>query len=271
MIHVLLFIGEDGIGRIAYDDGTGKIEYTLFSGMVHALNRFLTEIFGKKQWYREVEIAPYALTLVETLRGLWVCVHDSTDNSDLVYYKVSTAVKLLEKNCDFSQALKTPHLPIDENTKKLLLKILSPEGVPRGFTRLLDQKIRQQLTNRSNLNIVVHNVYLLSMERGIIASWEPGKKPDVKIRQACFNMLKALPNAPGVVLSLSSKGKKSVEEWRLKRIGSSSLFIFVRVSVGEGARGLFELVFNNMVASLEQIATSSPLVEDFTPEQYDLP
>ncbi|MEM1798393.1 MAG: hypothetical protein QXX87_04135, partial [Candidatus Jordarchaeales archaeon] len=67
MIHVLLFIGEDGIGRIAYDDGTGKIEYTLFSGMVHALNRFLTEIFGKKQWYREVDIAPYALTLVETL------------------------------------------------------------------------------------------------------------------------------------------------------------------------------------------------------------
>ncbi|MEM1511655.1 MAG: hypothetical protein QXN15_03760 [Candidatus Jordarchaeales archaeon] len=268
MIHALLLIGEDGIGRIAYDDGMG-IEYTLFSGMVHALNRFFTEIFGKKQWYREVEIPPYTLTMAETLRGIWVCIHDSTDNSDLIYYKVSTAVKLLERNCDFSQKLKTDHLPMDEKTKELLVKLLSPEGIPKGITQLLNQKLRHIASRQ--VNISIHNAYLLSMERGVVASWEPEKKPDIKIRQACFNMLRSLPNTPGVKLSLSSREKKGMEEWRLKRIGSSSLFVFVRASMGEGARGLFELLFDNMVSSLEQAVTGVPTVTEFTPERYDIP
>ncbi|MBS7288088.1 MAG: hypothetical protein KIH01_04925 [Candidatus Freyarchaeota archaeon] len=268
MIHALLLIGEDGVGRVAYDDGMG-IEYTLFSGMVHALNRFFTEIFGKRQWYREVEVPPYTLTMVETLRGLWVCIHDSTDNSDLIYYKVSTAVRLLERNCDFSQNLKTSVLPIDEKTKEVLVRLLSPEGVPKGITQLLNQKLRQIASRQ--INVTIHNAYLLSMERGVIASWEPEKKPDIKIRQACFNMLRSLPNTPNVRLSLSSREKRGVEEWRLKRIGNSSLFVFVRASMGEGARGLFELLFDRMVASLEQAVVSTPLVREFTPERYDLP
>ena len=268
MIHAFLLIGEDGVGRLAYDDGLG-IEYTLFSGMILALNKFFTEIFGKRQWYREVEIPPYALTMAETLRGIWVCIHDSTDNSELIYYKVSKAVRMLEKECDFSSPLPTSYLPMSEETKEKLVKLLSPEGVPKGITRLLDQKLRW--ISGKQINLSIRNAYLLSMERGVVASWEPGKRPDLKIRQSCFSMLRSLPNTPGVELTLSSRVRGGVEEWRLKRIGDSSFFVFVRAVMGEGARGLFELLFNRMVASLEQALAGCPVVKEFPPESYDLP
>ena len=247
MIHALLIITPDGIGHVVHDDGLG-INFTLFSGMLMALNKFLTQVFSKEHLYREIELGLYTLLLKETGKGLWVCIYDVSDNMEIMYSKVDELVSLLEKNVDLEKESKAT-IELDDATKKSVEKIIKTKIVPQKLQSYIDKEIGW-LSEGRMINIILQNVYLVSLEGGISASWEKEAKPDLSIRYACLNMLKNVPNKSNLKLEFSSSHEAGSEEWRLRRIGDSEFFLFIRAIMNEGSRALFEILIDRIVIGL---------------------
>ncbi len=255
------------MGHLIHDDGLG-INFTLFSGMLMTLNKFLTQIFGREHIYREIELGLYTLLLKETDKGLWVCIHDISDNMELMYSKLDELVNLLEKKVDFEEDLKAT-IELDDKTRKKIDKIIKVKVVPQALQYFIDKEIKW-LSEGRMINIILQNVYLVSLEGGIAASWERETKPNLGISYACLNMLKSVPNKSNLKLEFSSSHEAGTEEWRLRRIGDSEFFLFIRAIMNEGSRALFEILIDRIVLGLmntlkkkvpvEEIAESSALL-----------
>ncbi len=250
MIHALLVITQDGMGHLVHDDGL-SINFTLFSGMLMALNKFLTQVFGKEHIYREIELGVYTLLLKETDKGLWVCIHDVSDNMELMYSKLDQLVSLLEGTVDFEKEMKAT-VELDSRTRKKIEKIIKVKVVPQSLQEYIDREIRW-LSEGRMINIVLQNIYIDSMEGGIAASWEREPKPDLGIRYACLNMLKSVPNKSNLKLEFSSSYETGTEEWRLRRIGDSDFFLFIRAFMNEGSKALFEILIDRIVLGLMKV------------------
>ncbi|MGQ9721526.1 MAG: hypothetical protein ACUVXA_09425 [Candidatus Jordarchaeum sp.] len=248
MIHALLIITQDGIGHVVHDEGMG-INFTLFSGMLMSLNKFLTQIFGKEHLYREIELGRYTLLLKDTDKGLWVCIHDVSDNMELMYSKLDDLVKLLERKVDFEKELKAA-IELDDKTKKKIESIINVKVVPQALQSFIDKEIKW-LSEGRMINIILENVYLVSLEGGIAASWEKETKPDLPISYACLNMLKSVPNKSDLKIEFSSRHEAGTEEWRLRRIGNSEFFLFIRAVMNEGSKALFEILVDRIILGLE--------------------
>ncbi|WXG41799.1 MAG: hypothetical protein WED07_13715 [Candidatus Freyarchaeum deiterrae] len=247
MIHALLVITQDGIGHVVHDDGLG-INFTLFSGMLSALNKFLTQIFSKEHLYREIQLGLYTLLLKETGKGLWVCIFDVSDNMEIMYSKLDELVSLLEKNVDLEKELKAT-IELDDETRKSIEDIIKAKVVPQRLQSYIDKEIGW-LSEGRMINIILQNVYLISLEGGISASWEKEAKPDLSIRYACLNMLKSVPNKSNLKLEFSSSHEAGSEEWRFRKIGDSEFFLFIRAIMNEGSRALFEILIDRIVLGL---------------------
>jgi len=238
------------MGHLVHDDGL-SINFTLFSGMLMALNKFLTQVFGKEHIYREIELGVYTLLLKETDKGLWVCIHDVSDNMELMYSKLDKLVSLLEGTVNFEKELKAT-VELDRKTRKKIEKIIKVRAVPQSLQEYIDREIRW-LSEGRMINIVLQNVYLVSMEGGIAASWEKVPKPDLSIRYACLNMLKSVPNKSNLKLEFSSSHEAGTEGWRFRRIGDSDFFLFIRAIMNEGSKALFEILVDRIVPGLMNV------------------
>jgi len=262
LIHALLIITPDGVGHLVHDDGLG-INFTLFSGMLMALNKFLTQIFGKEHLYREIELGLYTLLLKETGKGLWVCIYDVSDNMEIMYSKFDELVSLIEKNVDLEKELKAT-IELDDVTKKSVEKIIKTKVVPQRLQSFIDKEI-SWLSEGRMINIILQNVYLVSLEGGVSASWEKEAKPDLSIRYACLNMLKSVPNKSNLKLEFSSSHEAGSEEWRFRRIGDSEFFLFIRAIMNEGSRALFEILIDRIVLglvdTLKKKGSAKPITE----------
>ncbi len=262
MIHALLIVTQDGMGHVAYDDGLG-INFTLFSGMLMALNKFLSQIFGGEQIHREIELELYSLLLKETGKGLWVCIHDASDNRELTYQKLDQLISLLEEEIDFEKDLKGT-LDLDAKLKKKIEKIIKIKTVPRALQSYISKEINW-LSEGRMINIILQNVYLISLEGGIASSWEKEAKPDFSTRYACLKILKSLPNTVNLKLELSIKHEAGTDEWRFRRIGNSEFFLFLRAIMNEGSRALFEILIDRIIDGLVDVlkmkASIEPIVE----------
>lgn len=247
MIHALLVITQDGVGHLIHDDGLG-INFTLFSGMLMTLNKFLSQIFGKEHLHREIELGVYTLLLKETDKGLWVCIYDVSDNMEIMYSKFDELINLIEKSVNLEKELKAT-IELDEATKKSVEKIIKPNIVPERLQSFLDKEINW-LSEGRMINIILQNIYLVSLEGGISASWEKEEKPDLNIRYACLNMLKSVPNKSDLEMELSTAHEAGSEEWRFRRIGDSEFFLFIRAIMNEGSRALFEILIDRIVLGL---------------------
>jgi hypothetical protein len=217
--------------------------------MVMALNKFLTQIFSKEHIYREMELGLYTLLLKETGKGLWVCIYDVSDNMEIMYSKFDELVSLLEKNVDLEKELKAT-IELDDETRKSMEQIIKTKAVPQRLQSFIDREI-SWLSEGRMINIILQNVYLISLEGGISASWEKEAKPDLGIRYACLMMLKSVPNKSNLKLEFSSSHEAGSEEWRFRRIGDSEFFLFMRAIMNEGSRALFEILIDRIVLGLE--------------------
>ena len=256
------------MGHLVHDDGLG-INFTLFSGMLMTLNKFLTQIFGREHIYREIELGLYTLLLKETDKGLWVCIHDVSDNMELMYSKLDELVRLLEKKVDFEKELKAT-IELDDKTKKKIESIIEAKVVPQELQSFIDKEIKW-LSEGRMINIILQNVHLVSLEGGIAASWEKETKPDLGISYACLNMLKSVPNKSNLKLEFSSSHEAGTEEWRLRRIGDSEFFLFIRAIMNEGSRALFEILIDRIVLGLMNTLKRKVLVKEITEPSALLP
>ncbi len=268
MIHALLVITQDGMGHLIHDDGLG-INFTLFSGMLMTLNKFLTQIFGREHLYREIELGLYTLLLKETDKGLWVCIHDVSDNMELMYSKLDELVSLLGKNVDFEKDSKAT-IELDTKTRKSIEKIIKVKVVPQALQSFINKEIKW-LSEGRMINIILQNIYLVSLEGGIAASWEKETKPDLGISYACLNMLKSVPNKSNLKLEFSSSHEAGTEEWRLRRIGDSEFFLFIRAIMNEGSRALFEILVDRIVHGLMNTLKKKGPVKEITEPNALLP
>lgn len=251
-----------------HDDGLG-INFTLFSGMLMTLNKFLTQIFGKEHIYREIELGVYTLLLKETGRGLWVCIYDVSDNMEIMYSKFDELVNLIEKNTNLEKESKAT-IELDDETKKSVEKIIKPKIVPERLQSFLDKEINW-LSEGRMINIILQNIYLVSLEGGISASWEKESKPDLSIRYACLNMLKSVPNKSDLKMELSTVHEAGSEEWRFRRIGDSEFFLFIRAIMNEGSRALFEILIDRIVLGLVDTLKKKGPIKPITKSHSLLP
>ena len=126
------------MGHLVHDDGLG-INFTLFSGMLMTLNKFLTQIFGKDHLYREIELGLYTLLLKDTSKGLWVCIYDVSDNMEIMYSKFDELVSLIEKNVELEKELNAT-IELDDATKKSVEKIIKTKTVPQRLQSFIEKR-----------------------------------------------------------------------------------------------------------------------------------
>ncbi|MEM2112505.1 MAG: hypothetical protein QXX08_11620, partial [Candidatus Bathyarchaeia archaeon] len=169
-------------------------------------------------------------------------------NMEIMYSKFDELVKLIEKNTNLEKELKAT-IELDDETKKSVEKIIKPKIVPERLQSFLDKEINW-LSEGRMINIILQNIYLVSLEGGISASWEKEEKPDLSIRYACLNMLKSVPNKSDLKMELSTVHEAGSEEWRFRRIGDSEFFLFIRAIMNEGSRALFEILIDRIVLGL---------------------